>query len=113
MKTIQKYKLKINKGKQEQKTEVGSPRPVVDSVAEELIRKGLLESSKEELEKIKGVKVIEIWEEVEEGNVFDLKTAKKDELLKFAEENEVDLGEASKVDEIREAIKQYLESKED
>ncbi|TDQ27635.1 hypothetical protein [Tenacibaculum caenipelagi] len=108
MKTIQKIKITVRNGKEEKRETIGNPRPVVDNVAEELISKGEKATSEEELKKIKGLRILDIWEESEKEEEFNVDNANGDKLKKYAKENNIDLGEATKVADIREVVKEWI-----
>ena len=110
MKTIQKIKVTVRNGKEEKRESIGEPRPVLDNVAEDLLSKSKKSVSEAELKKITGIKSIVIWEESEMEEEFNVDTAKLKELKKYVEEKNIDLGEATKVEEIREAVKDWIKN---
>lgn len=104
MKILKKIKVLVEKGAEKKREEI-TERPVVDSVADDL-----LIQSKEDLagiKEMKGVRTLFIWEEVEQ---FDVNKAKGDDLKAYAKENNIDLGENTKVDDIRACIKEALKT---
>lgn len=62
MKKLQKFKVVLENGKQKSKDKEGVSKNIVDSVADNLVIDSgqLLKSAKDS----KGVKVIELWEEL-------------------------------------------------
>ncbi|HPJ65959.1 MAG TPA: hypothetical protein PK243_10590 [Flexilinea sp.] len=123
----------------EKKEKLGKAEPVVknvlDSTATNLVNKTKVELARAKAKKV----TIDIdgWEEVEnkadnsntaeakagkgkkpadnktqgsgDGDEFDPKTANKEPLIAYAKENNIDLGEASKVDEIRPIVVKWHE----
>lgn len=101
MKVLQKTKIVVSAGKELERT-AGKGRKVIDSVAEGLILDG--EAAIKGIKNIKGIETLTVWIEVEQEDAFDVKTANKAALLAYAEENEIDLGEAKTNDQIRAVI---------
>lgn len=60
MKAIQKVKVLVRDGKKESKESVGEPRAIADSVADELLQ----QAKEVDFKSIRGIKTIEIWEEL-------------------------------------------------
>lgn len=56
-------------------------------------------------------KMIILHDPSKKTDEFDVNKAKKDELIEYAEQNNIDLGEANLVDEIREVVKTNIETK--
>lgn len=60
MKTLQKIRLTVSKGKIQEQVKIGGPRPVNDNVADNL----LIQAEQFSPKKIEGLQFISIWEEV-------------------------------------------------
>ena len=117
MKDLKHSKLTFEDGKQTKEEVLVESKPIMDSVADNLVIDS--EQAIKKAKESKGIKIIEVWEEVEnpkrkksDENEFDVQTATKPKLIAYAEENEIDLGDAKKVDEIRAAIIEAEKPKE-
>lgn len=73
MKHLQKFKVVLENGKEKSKDKVDASKKIVDSVADNLLIDS--EHSLKELSSSKGVKIIEVWEEVKEVKTKTVKKA--------------------------------------
>lgn len=73
MKHLQKFKVILENGKEKSKDKVDASKKIVDSVADNLIIDS--EHLLKELSSSKGVKVIDVWEEVKEVKTKTVKKA--------------------------------------
>lgn len=110
MKLLQKIRVTTNNGKKTKEELIGKPRPVVDNVAEVLLDRSEKNTSEKELKKIIGIKTIDTWQEVktiQKVNAIDLEKIKKSELLKYIEDNNIQLTDGFKdlgIKELRELV---------
>lgn len=72
----------------------------------------LTEEQAKTLNDIKGFTGIIYELDESDGGDFDAKKAKKPELVEYAKINEIELGEATKIDDIRAKVLEFIKSKE-